>query len=372
MTYSDDLTYASSKPLVQKLKKPKTQGKKAKTKHLQKSKEANKENVRPKEVQHKTGVKNKRAAHTDDVLSSPSKRRKFSNEESIFEKIPDEEFEGRTYSFCSLLRHDPTVPGGMIPIFPTLLHNPEGAERHFLSPIRRDFVTNQHSNPEKNFLGSPEVRKILHKRDPGNYWSRELRFEEKTVYQADFLFDPYAEVLTEGEWITNLERMKLGLCPIGHKGIVGPEVRNLSTNKEISALKRMERIELHHTTQNDTGTDKDPLAEMTHAAHMGTNARLIIAPPHGASAMSIVHSSLEKKDALELCAENQFILTNVLHFRDPKKGSFINRKSFDAWREEYWKHRAAEIKKGIFTGKDNLPTHVVPRRLFDNMEKVIY
>lgn len=170
----------------------------------------------------------------------------------------------------------------------------------------------------------------------------------------------------DGVWKTNLERMKEGLCPIGHKGIASKEERTTLTPSAIKKKLSLYRIELHHMTQKDTGTPEDPICEMTHAAHMGENARLIL-NFSATNELEIVHSSLEKKEALELCEDNEFAVTNVLHFRT---GDFlINRKEFNAWKADYWKERAAEIEKGIFIEKDNLPLKVICKKLFYGPDK---
>jgi hypothetical protein len=219
---------------------------------------------------------------------------------------------------------------------------------------------------------SPLVRKIYHDNDPGNYFCKRLRFEGKTIYQADFLFDPYATVLTkEGNWETNLQRMKEGRCPIGHAGITNENDRNLLSKDVIRTTQNRFRIELHHLTQKDTGMKEDPLCEMTQAAHMGKNSRVVVEfNPETDTTLAIIHSSLEKEAAVALCESNQFIVTNTLHFRTGD--SLIPRSEFDVWRIKYWKNRAVEIEKGDFTGKDNLPTFVIQKKLFDDIEKVDY
>ena len=104
--------------------------------------------------------------------------------------------------------------------------------------------------------------------------------------------------------------------------------------------------------------------EVTNAAHMGKNARMILGLDDKTKEMRIVHSNLEKEEALKLCRDGQYIVTNLLHFR--KGASLINREEFNGWKKEYWKTRAAEIEKGIFIGKDDLPTQVIRKKLFNS------
>lgn len=246
--------------------------------------------------------------------------------------------------------------------------SPISAERKYFSPIRREFFDMR----EDGFVSSPKVRTMYRKLDTGNYWSRRVRVKGKTVYQADFLFDPYAKVLTNGRWITNLERMENGLCPIAHKGIVSKTERKMLTSREIESKQRQYRIELHHAMQKDTGTDDAPLFEMTQEAHMGKNGRMITAFNSKTGKREILYSSLEKKEAMELCDEDQptesilscfQIETNLLHFR--LGPSLIDRDGdYNPWRTKYWQIRAKDIRDGTFVGKDNLPTHRIPTKLF--------
>jgi len=304
--------------------------------------QSDKENKAPITVKKtpSTPRKNKRtreAAGFIDLTMSPPKRQKVLTEEETVQKTP---------------------------IFPPLLtHSPTSAERKFFSPLRRELAKKEYSdgNKKKHILDSPMVRKTFSKIDSGNYFSRILTVGGKTVAQADHLFDPYAEVLTEGTWKTNLERMKEGRCPIGHKGIVSKDEQTTLPPTIIKKRQNSYRVELHHVTQKDTGTPEDPICEMTHVAHMGHNARLILQFSETGE-LDIVHSSLEKKEAIELCVDGQFIETNVLHFR--KGDSLIKREDFNLWRGDYWKARAANIEKGIFIGKEHLSTDVICKKLF--------
>src|SRR5216683_518313 len=99
-------------------------------------------------------------------------------------------------------------------------------EKGFLSPIRRTIVKEKYDNG--GFVTSPFIRKVLSKEILQPYYTYN-RVNDKTVYQRDELFDINARVLNlDGTWKTNLERMRRGLCPIGHKGI--------ATEQEIHSL----------------------------------------------------------------------------------------------------------------------------------------
>lgn len=315
---------------------------KGKEKGISQSDKENKAPIKVKKTPSSTPSvrKNKRtrdAAAFIDLTTPPPKRQKVLTGETTIQKTP---------IFAPLLTHSPT-----------------SAERKFFSPLRRELAKKEYAdgNTTKQTPGSPMVRKTFSEVDSGNYFTPVV-IVGKTVAQADFLFDPHAEALTDGKWKTNLERMKEGLCPIGHKGIVSKKEQTTLTGATVKKRQSPYRIELHHVTQKDTGKAEDPICEMTHVAHMGENARIILNFNSETEALEIVHSSLEKKEALELCDEDQFIVTNVLHFR--KGDSFINRKEFNSWRIEYWKARAAEIEKGHFVGQESLSPHVICKKLF--------
>lgn len=222
------------------------------------------------------------------------------------------------------------------------LDSPTTKEKKYLSPVRRQMVEARYNNT----LGSPYVRKTYQENNPENYFTQCIKVKGKTVYQADFMFNPYAKVLSnEGTWETNLERMKKGQCPVSYKGIVSGNQQTLLPHETIRKIQNSYRLELHHITQKDTGTDEDPLYELTHAAHMGDNARLVIKIDPETQKMRIMHSSLSAEAALTLCGKDEFTLTNVLHFRTG--GSLINRPAFSEWRSNYWKERAAAIERDI-------------------------
>ncbi|MBY0501501.1 MAG: HNH/ENDO VII family nuclease [Alphaproteobacteria bacterium] len=257
-----------------------------------------------------------------------------------------------------------------IPIFQPLLEaSPTTAERKFWSPIRREMVFEAYPYNNQQFkkfpISTPKVREIYRKHDHGNFF-KIIRFKGKKTFQADHLFNPEALVLNEsGDWETNLERMKQGLAPIGHKGIASESDRRLLDADHILKKQKNFRIDLQHVTQKDTGADEDPICEMTHAAHLGLNARLIIKYDSKVKEVHILSSSLEKQEAEILLGSDQFMVTNVLHFR--KGLSLIDRNAFGTWRETYWKKRAAKIEKDHFNKK--LPHRIVKALLFDSPKK---
>ena len=242
---------------------------------------------------------------------------------------------------------------------PLLKYSPVKAERDYFDTFRIPLALEEYKQGKKKTdVKSPDVRKLYKKNDPGNYFSGTTTFQEKTLFQVDYLFDPEAEVLKKsGGWETNLERMKKGKTPVCYKGIVSKDERSSLLLDEIRKKQNYYRIELQHVTQKDTGTDEDPICEMTHAAHMGKNARLIVKPGSETEEASIIHNGLEKEEALNLLASGQLLVTNVLHFR--KGASHINRPTFNEFRKEYWKERAKEISKGTFIPT---PPRKTPRR----------
>lgn len=235
----------------------------------------------------------------------------------------------------------------------------ETPERRFWKPFKKKFI--ESGLLSERGLTSPEVRKIYRETDTGDFFSSCIRFEGKTVFQADDLFDPSALALNiDGKWETNLERMKRGLSPIGHKGIFKEDTFKEDTFKEdtsavlskfqiqrIRRTQRKYRIELQHMTQKDTGLDDDSICEMTHDAHMGEDTRHIVRENSQTGEFEIVASSLKLAEALrylELHPEC-FMVADVLHFRTGH--SLIDREEFALWRIAYWKARAEDIKIGV-------------------------
>ena len=342
--------------------------------------------------------------NNEDVCSSPLKRQKISKEEKVSLKRKSENFDSSS-EHKNLKRQKPLIeepPAHEVPVFSSSVtsspiisrtkkiiteevlatldnsitpFSPTTQERKIFSPIRRVLAHEEYKTKDqkKTAVGSPIVRKLFHDQDLTKHGMQCVQVEGKKVYQAGFLFDPYAEVVTEGKWITNLERTKKGLCPIGHKGIVTKEERQNLTVHEIKERQRFYRIELHHMIQKDTGTDEDPICEATYAAHMGKNARMILEFNAKTKTVEIVHTGLTKAEALKLCKEGQFIVTNTLHFR--KGASLIDRESFNTWKEKYWKNRAADFEKGNFiekysTSKYDVSTYTGPGKLIYPSEAV--
>lgn len=246
----------------------------------------------------------------------------------------------------------------MVPTFsPALKYTPTTAERKYWSPFRRDIAILK----ELGNVLSPDVKTVYRRHDKGNFFTL-----KNGIHQADFLFDPNALVLSKkGVWETNLERMNRGLAPIGHKGICSSDKRFKLTNKEIRREQRRYRIDLQHIMQKEDGA----ICEMTHAAHMGLNARLIVEYDEELDETVIIKSSLPDKPTAEAQLNNgrdQKILTNVLHFR--KGTSKINRNKFATDRKRHWKERGKEIEKGNFQAKIPLKK---ARSLFFELEAEI-
>lgn len=233
--------------------------------------------------------------------------------------------------------------------------SPRTRERKALSPYRRRLISYLYKNltGKKGTVSSPIVRDIFKHDSLLQYFTRCCMVNGKTVYQADFLFDPSAKVYTDGKWITNLKRMKMGKAPIGYSGIISEQERTALTPQEITKRQKLYSIELHHFTQKDTNTDADPIGEATHDAHMGRTKRYIIKIDDKTREVYIVHSNLEKEEARKLCGPNQFIVSNVLHFR--KGRSLINRDEFNDWRKAYWERRAIGIEQAMSRKKLNKP-----------------
>lgn len=277
-----------------------------------------------------SGIKRKQEAENDKKYQSPVKRSKHEDE--------------------------------TVPIFSPLLENsPTTAEQKFWLTSRCQLALEKHKRGKtKATVESPVVRKIYKKHDTGNFFEC-VRILGKTVFKTDHLFDPEALVLSKsGIWETNLVRMATGRSPIGHRGIASQDEK---TSLPSDAIRRKQidyRIDLQHITQKDTGTDDDPICEMTHAAHMGLNARLILQEDLETQEIQIIASGLTKEVALSLLVPGQVITTNTLHFRTGP--SLINRSSFGKWRTEYWMERAAEITKGNF--KKTPPRRILKAKFF--------
>ncbi len=219
----------------------------------------------------------------------------------------------------------------------------ESPLKKYLSPMRRDIVYGKYEGD----LTSPQFRKIFSKNDSGNYYTRKVFVLNKYVLQADHLFNPYALVLNNiGKWETNLQRMNSGRSPVAQKGIANEEERKNLTPSQIRSKQSPFIIELHHVTQKDTGTNEDPICEITRRAHMGRDGRLLVKVDEEQNSVNILASSLSKDAALLMRKDGQTIEKNLLHFRKGK--SLIDRESFSKWRIDYWKERAKEIEKGNF------------------------
>lgn len=293
------------------------------------------------------------SVQNSDLTSAPTKKTKFNN---------PIRFNATEKENVDEIKIDPNFSLEKLSIFsPLLKYSPMTAERKFLSPMRKGIVKKQHRKGihKKCHVSAAEVGKIFKDNDQGNYWTGISEVDGRKIAEADFLFSPTAEVLTKAGWKTNLELMEKGDCPIAHKGIVAKEQRTSFQPRVIKRLQKRYRLELHHVTQENTGK----ICELTHAAHMGKNANVIVEPlPDEDERIRIVHSSLEKKEALALFKKGQILVTNVLH---PKRGSStINRKKFALLKKNHWRNRAYGIKKGKFRGKNNLTTHVVSNKLY--------
>ncbi len=228
--------------------------------------------------------------------------------------------------------------------------SPQTKERKHWGNKREKLALAEHPDGQKrkSNVPSPIARKILMdpRTDSQNAHEElyeQVHFEGRTVFQAKrhFLYDPNATVFTtKGKWETNLERMHKGRAPVSQKGIVKNDA-DLSLRKILTLQKRY-TIELHHLTQKDTGTDEDPIIEMTEASHMGLNARMILEQDPETNNVKVVYVNLEKEDVRERLLPHQFAVTNVLHFRTGR--SLIDREDFDPWRVAYWKARAKELE----------------------------
>jgi len=268
-----------------------------------------------------------------------------------------------TTPFKSKMRQEKEIPPSPFSIF-----SPETGERKFLEDKRIAMLRKMYDEGKnKKAVDSPYVRKINAKEELERFYKCK-NVLGKTVYQRTKLFDPHALVLSKlGVWETNLDRMKRGLCPVGHKGIHDNAVTGL-TNEVIRKNQKLYRIELQHVTQKDTGTDADPILEMTHAAHMGKNAKFAIRVNADKNEIEILASNLTKMDATAFLAKQNdpacFIVTNLLHFR--KGESKINRDEFNSWREKYWKERAKDFEEFVKVALDD------GSNLDDDIKKVLF
>jgi hypothetical protein len=249
---------------------------------------------------------------------------------------------------------------------PLIKFTPTTAELRFLSPIRGKFLRQLNNNEAIDYS---RIRANYEEAAHPGYYSRKIVFEGETVLQGDFLFDPYTDVLNgKGKWKSNLERMKTGLAPVGHKGIVKKDELTSLTKKEVLSRQRAYTIDIHHVTQNDTKSPKDPFCEMTHAAHMGHNARSVSEKDPETEQVTIIGKSLTKAEALELIQDNSN-RTMYCNFFHPLKGpSEINRTYFDNWRKKYWKKRAKEIEDGDGDFISHPPLFVCKVLFFDSEE----
>jgi len=219
---------------------------------------------------------------------------------------------------------------------------PTKAEQNYFSPIKRQLAVRLYKTGEnKSLISSPEFRRILAAYDTGTHFTGEMKIRGRRILQSN-LFHHDDLVLYEGQWITNLQRMEMGLTPIGRKGILSEREREILKADEIYKIQNQNKIELHHVTQKDTGED-NPIVEMTHSAHHGSNTRLILERDPVSHEVHVVYSRLEKEQVDALLQKHQFTVSNVLHFREGS--SLINRDEWNEVRSEYWKARAEGIKK---------------------------
>lgn len=211
---------------------------------------------------------------------------------------------------------------------PTQKELPRSPEGAFWSPYKNIFA--------KQKPTSPLVRQTLQPHILAKFFSH-ARFLEKTIYFNDDLFSPTGSVLNKkGIWETNLERMKRGRSPVGHKGICK------DSKMSAEAIRKQQRlyiIEIQHMTQKDTGEPDDPLCEMTKQAHMSYKTHYIVMKDTSGN-ISIIYKNLTLEEAQLRLTESSsfFIVSNVLHFREGP--SLIDRSAFKKWRERYWKERA--------------------------------
>ncbi len=210
----------------------------------------------------------------------------------------------------------------------------------FLSPFKREIASSGANT-------SPEYKKIFSRSRMLKFYNSQ-EFSGKTVFYQEALYDPRALVMdSNGKWETNLERMKQGRCPVGHRGIVLRENAENLTKDEIRRQQRDFRIELQHVTQKDTGTEDDPICEMTHMAHMSRDTNFVLKKEPETGRIQIIEKHLTVEEAKQYIEKHPdcYMRTNVLHFRDGP--SLINRSEFGPWREKYWKHRANQIESVV-------------------------
>lgn len=234
--------------------------------------------------------------------------------------------------------------------------------KKYLYPIRVGFLQLKH---EKAEITSPMARRIYKENDQGDYYTRRVNINGRIILQADHLFEPNALVLNKsGLWETNLERMKNGFAPIGHNGIVSQADPQVLSLKQILKKQKKFAIQLHHTTHRDSvpGEDpgRNPICEMTNAAHMSSEDRMLFKWNEDAKKITILQANLNKEASKNLCTENLSIGRNQLHWRKRKEGrSLVNRAEFNVFRQAYWKQRAETIKEGIYVPKENSETKVL-------------
>ena len=250
--------------------------------------------------------------------------------------------------------------------------SPQSKEKKTFSNARKQLVPLAYPTGEtKKPVGSPVARKLLIKAVKETNHYVETSFDGKTVYKAKGIFNWDDKVLSgsrSSEWIwkTNLKRAEQGLAPIGYKGISGPiavEKLDDKSAKVIIKKQKLYLINLHHLTQKDSGTENDPICELTQISHKGNNACFILESTKDVQ-NQIVYSDLEKDEAKILCSDSQKIVKNLLHFR--KEKTHIVREIFAKWRASYWKARALDeiIKKTISDEQVNPKKPLPPRKLF--------
>lgn len=334
-----------------------------KNKKLNKSRillETTKENLpepQKKDREKDSKRKNDFQIQTIDLTRTPTKKKKFDNSIIVQETEQENLHEINIVPNSSL--EQTSIVLSCPPDSPTTI------ERKVLSPIRREFALLSYRDGfhKKAFVDLSEARRIYKNSALDKYLTGVYEYQGIRIARVKNLFDPYAEVLTDGVWITNLERMKRGLCPIGHKGIVSKEERETLSPAEIYRLQKRFRIELHHMFQNNSG----PLLPLTHAAHMGLNARLIMEMDSETDKPRIVYSSLEKEKALELRQESQVIVTNLLHYHIGD--SAIDKEEYNLLRPIVWKTEAEKIEAEAAEFIETNTLHVIPLKLFDSPVK---
>lgn len=130
------------------------------------------------------------------------------------------------------------------------------------------------------------------------YWKEPKQINGRKVYQRDDLFDPNFK---DADGLTNVERMKDGLSPIGYDG---------------------EKINMHHLTQTEPG----PMAEVGGKFHS------------------------DNSDALHFPDQKSFRRPDGRKADWPKSKtgrykSTSQSNQYNAWRKNYWKIRANDFKE---------------------------